>query len=226
MLYILHSSEWVFRPIFSQSYDNIWLFCYTSCKWLCPTTRKIQLLKTFFYNRIKLGLHPSLYINSISTHYHLHFMLLNCVNLSISIQQVHKDFFSFFSNTSGLTTEFKKQHENHGSSIFLCSCCCTAPNLGKITYKSIVVVAPNAALSIANVIWVVKLFLLIAITIVPCVTYGISLWRLITSHSSNSGNPMATSSPGIESPSTKPTTILTCFLLSLFCVGFVVQASL
>jgi hypothetical protein len=37
---------------------------------------------------------------------------------------------------------------------------------------------------------------------------------------------MAASSAGTESPSTKPTTILTCFLLSLFCAGFVVQASL
>jgi hypothetical protein len=87
VIHLAHSSEWVFRHVFSQSYHNIWLFCYTSCEWLCPATRKIQLLRTFFYNRINLGLHPSLYINTISTHYHLHFMLLSCVNLSISIQQ-------------------------------------------------------------------------------------------------------------------------------------------
>jgi hypothetical protein len=37
---------------------------------------------------------------------------------------------------------------------------------------------------------------------------------------------MAASSAGTESPGTKPTTILTCFLLSLFGAGFVVQASL
>jgi len=86
--------------------------------------------------------------------------------------------------------------------------------------------APSAALSIADVIWVMKLFFLVTITVVPCVTYGVSLWRSIASRSSNSGNPMAASSAGTESPGTKPTTTLTCFLLSLFCAGFVVQASL
>ncbi|CAK9254863.1 unnamed protein product [Sphagnum jensenii] len=61
-------------------------------------------------------------------------------------------------------------------------------------------VAPSAALSIADVIWVIKLFFFVAITVVPCVTYGVSLWRSTASRSSNSGNPMAASSAGIESP--------------------------
>ncbi|KAH9574031.1 hypothetical protein CY35_01G033600 [Sphagnum magellanicum] len=60
--------------------------------------------------------------------------------------------------------------------------------------------APSAALSIADVIWVMKLFFLVAIIVVPCVTYGVSLWRSIASRSSNSGNPMAASSAGTESP--------------------------
>jgi hypothetical protein len=71
-----------------------------------------------------------------------------------------------------------------------------------------------------------KLFFLVAITVVPCVTYGVSLWRSIASRSSNFGNLMTASSAGTESLGTKPTTILTWFLLSLFCAGFVVQASL
>jgi hypothetical protein len=33
-------------------------------------------------------------------------MFLSCVHLSISIQQVHKNFFSFFSSTSRLTAKF------------------------------------------------------------------------------------------------------------------------
>ncbi len=137
VIHLAHSCEWVFRHVFSQSYDNIWLTCYTSCAWSCPATRKMQLVRTFFYNRINLGLHPSLYINTLSTHYHLHFTLLSCVNLSISIQLVHKNFFSFFSSTSRLTTEFRKQQQiHHGSSIFLCSCSCTGPHLGRITDKS------------------------------------------------------------------------------------------
>ncbi|KAH8973243.1 hypothetical protein BDL97_01G035200 [Sphagnum fallax] len=45
-----------------------------------------------------------------------------------------------------------------------------------------------------------KLFFLVTITVVPCVTYGVSLWRSIASRSSNSGNPMAASSAGTESP--------------------------
>ncbi len=123
VIHLAHSCEWVFRHVFSQSSHNIWLSCYTSCTWSCPATRKIQLLRTFFYNRINLGLHPSLYINTLSTHCHLHLMLLS--------------FLSFFSSTSRLKTEFRKQQQiHHGSSIFLCSCRCTGPHLGRITYKS------------------------------------------------------------------------------------------
>ncbi|CAK9189660.1 unnamed protein product [Sphagnum troendelagicum] len=62
------------------------------------------------------------------------------------------------------------------------------------------VAAPSAALSIADVISVMKLFFLVTITVVPCVTYGVSLWRSIASRSSNSGNPIAASSAGTESP--------------------------
>ncbi len=103
-----------------------------------PSNKEDSTFKNFLYNCInQLGLHPSLYINTIYTHYHLHFMFSSCVHLSISIQQVHKNFFSFFSSTSRLTTEFRKQQEiHHGSSIFLCSCSCTAPHLGRITDKS------------------------------------------------------------------------------------------
>jgi len=99
------------------------------------------------------------------------------------------------------------------------------PTLAGSQTSLVAAATPSAALSIADVIWVIKLFFLVAITVVPCVTYGVSLWRSIASHSSNSGNPMAASSAGIESPGTKPTTTLTWFLLSLFCAGFVVQAS-
>jgi hypothetical protein len=100
------------------------------------------------------------------------------------------------------------------------------PTLAGSQTNLVAAAAPSAALSIADVISVMKWFFLVAITVVPCVTYGVSLWKSIASHSSNSGNPMAASSAGTESPGTKPTTILTCFLLSLFCAGFVVQASL
>jgi hypothetical protein len=45
-----------------------------------------SIFKNLLYNRInQLGLHPFLYIKTISTHYQLHFMLLSCVNFSISI---------------------------------------------------------------------------------------------------------------------------------------------
>jgi hypothetical protein len=100
-----------------------------------------------------------------------------------------------------------------------------APALAGSQTSLVAAAAPSAALSIADVIWVMKLFFLVTITVVPCVTYGVSLWRSTASRSSNSGNPMAASSAGTESPGTKPTTILTWFLLSLFCAGFVVQAS-
>ncbi len=94
-----------------------------------------------------------------------------------------------------------------------------APTLAGSQTSLVAAAAPSAALSIADVIWVMKLFFLVTITVVPCVTYGVSLWRSIASRSSNSGNPMAASSAGTESPGTKPTTILTWFLLSLFCAG-------
>ncbi|KAH8973245.1 hypothetical protein BDL97_01G035300 [Sphagnum fallax] len=74
------------------------------------------------------------------------------------------------------------------------------PTLAGSQTSLVAAAAPSAALSIADVIWVIKLFFLVAITVVPCVTYGVSLWRSIASHSSNSGNPMAASSAGIESP--------------------------
>jgi len=124
------------QTCFSQSYHNIWLSCYTSCTWLCPATRKIQLLRTFFYNCINLGLHPS---------YKLTWSPQTITFISCSwvvwmwayrANKVHKNFFSFFSSTSRLTTQFRKQQENHGSGIFLCSCSCTAPHLGRITDKS------------------------------------------------------------------------------------------
>jgi hypothetical protein len=101
-----------------------------------------------------------------------------------------------------------------------------APTLAGSQTSLVAAAAPTAALSIADVIWDMKLFFLVTITVVPCVTYGVSWWRSIASHSSNSGNPMAASSAGTQSPGTKPRTTLTCFLLSLFCAGFVVQASL
>ncbi len=94
-----------------------------------------------------------------------------------------------------------------------------APTLAGSQTSLVAEAAPSAALSIADVIWVMKLFFLVVITVVPCVTYGVRLWRSIASRSSNSGNPMAASSAGTESPGTKPTTVLTCFLLSLFCAG-------
>jgi hypothetical protein len=47
VIHLAHSSQWVFRHVFSQSYHNIWLSCYTSCTWLCPATRKIRLSRTF-----------------------------------------------------------------------------------------------------------------------------------------------------------------------------------
>jgi len=100
------------------------------------------------------------------------------------------------------------------------------PTLAGSQTSLVAAAGPSADLSIADVVWVVKLFFLVAITVVPCVTYGVSLWRSIASHSSNSGNPMAASSAGTESPGTKPTTILNCFLPYLFSAGFVVQASL
>ncbi len=100
------------------------------------------------------------------------------------------------------------------------------PTLAGSQTSLVAAAAPTAALSIADVIWVMKLFFIVAITVVPCVTYGVSLWRSIASRSSNSGNPMAASSAGTDSPGTKPSNILTWFLLSLFCAGFVVQASL
>ncbi|CAK9254861.1 unnamed protein product [Sphagnum jensenii] len=74
------------------------------------------------------------------------------------------------------------------------------PTLAGSQTSLVAAAAPSAALSIADVIWVMKLFFLVAITVVPCVTYGVSLWRSIASHSSNSGNPMAASSAGTESP--------------------------
>jgi hypothetical protein len=68
VIHLAHSCEWVFRHVFSQSYDSIWLSCYTSCTWLCPPTRKIQLLRTF--STIALTslafLHP--YISTPSPH--------------------------------------------------------------------------------------------------------------------------------------------------------------
>jgi len=94
------------------------------------------------------------------------------------------------------------------------------PTLAGSQTSLVAAAAPSAALSIADVIWVVKLFFLVAITVVPCVTYGVNLWRSTVSHSSNSGDPTADSSAGTESPGTKPTSILTCFLLSLFSAGF------
>ncbi|CAM6071420.1 unnamed protein product [Sphagnum tenellum] len=74
------------------------------------------------------------------------------------------------------------------------------PTLAGSQTNLVAAAAPSASLSIADVISVMKWFFLVAITVVPCVTYGISLWRLIASHSSNSGNPMAASSAGTESP--------------------------
>jgi hypothetical protein len=100
------------------------------------------------------------------------------------------------------------------------------PTLAGSQTSLVAAAAPSAALSIADVIWVMKLFFLVAITVVPCVTYGVSLWRLIASRSSNSGNPMAASSAATESPGTKQTTVLTCFLLSLFCAGFCCASNL
>ncbi len=94
------------------------------------------------------------------------------------------------------------------------------PTLAGSRTSLVAAAAPSAALSIADVIWVMKLFFFVAITVVPCVTYGVSLWRSTPSHSSNSGNPMADSSAGTESPGTKPTTILTCNLLSFFSAKF------
>ncbi|CAK9189661.1 unnamed protein product [Sphagnum troendelagicum] len=74
------------------------------------------------------------------------------------------------------------------------------PTLAGSQTSLVAAAAPSAALSIADVISVMKLFFLVAITVVPCVTYGVSLWRLTASRSSNSGNPMAASSAGTESP--------------------------
>ncbi|CAK9857320.1 unnamed protein product [Sphagnum jensenii] len=75
-----------------------------------------------------------------------------------------------------------------------------APALVGSQTSLVAAAAPSAALSIADVISVMKLFFLVTITVVPCVTYGVSLWRSIASRSSNSGNPMAGSSAGTESP--------------------------
>ncbi|CAK9254866.1 unnamed protein product [Sphagnum jensenii] len=74
------------------------------------------------------------------------------------------------------------------------------PTLAGSQTSLVAAAAPSAALSIADVIWVMKLLFLVAITVVPCVTYGVSLWRSTASHSSNSGNPMANSSAATESP--------------------------
>ncbi|CAK9254860.1 unnamed protein product [Sphagnum jensenii] len=74
------------------------------------------------------------------------------------------------------------------------------PTLAGSQTSLVAAAAPSAALSIADVIWLMKLFFLVAITVVPCVTYGVSLWRSTASRSSNSGNPMAASSAGTESP--------------------------
>ncbi|CAK9857321.1 unnamed protein product [Sphagnum jensenii] len=62
------------------------------------------------------------------------------------------------------------------------------PTLAGSQTSLVAAAAPSAALSIADVIWVMKLFFLVAITVVPCVTYGVSLWRSTASCSSNSGN--------------------------------------
>ncbi|CAM6021212.1 unnamed protein product [Sphagnum balticum] len=75
-----------------------------------------------------------------------------------------------------------------------------APALAGSQTSLVAAAAPSAALSIADVIWVMKDFFLVTITVVPCVTYGVSLWRWIASRSSNSGNPMAASSAGTASP--------------------------
>jgi hypothetical protein len=81
------------------------------------------------------------------------------------------------------------------------------PTLAGSQTSLVAAAAPSAALSTADAIWVMKLFLFVVIS--------------VASHSSNSGNdPMAASSAGTETPGTKRTTILTCFLLSLFCTGF------
>ncbi len=72
------------------------------------------------------------------------------------------------------------------------------PTLAGSQTSHVAAAAPSAALSIADVIWVMKLFFLVPITVVPCVTYRVSLWRLIASHSSNSGNPTADSSASLQ----------------------------
>jgi hypothetical protein len=70
--------------------------------------------------------------------------------------------------------------------------------------------AASSVLSVDDIIWVLKLLLsFVAITMVVCTIYRVTLWRSIASKSPNLGNPMASSSSGTDQfPGMKPITIL------------------
>jgi len=80
--------------------------------------------------------------------------------------------------------------------------------------------AASSVLSVDDIIWVLKLLLFFAeVTMVVCTIYRVSLWRSIAYASRNLGNPVPSSSPGSnQPPGMKPISILSYFLISLFCV--------
>jgi len=78
----------------------------------------------------------------------------------------------------------------------------------------------SSVLSVDDIISVLKLLLFfVAITIVVCTIYKVTLWRSIASASPNPGNPVPSSSPTTnQPPGMKLITILSYFFISLFCV--------
>jgi hypothetical protein len=76
--------------------------------------------------------------------------------------------------------------------------------------RSQTLTAASSVLFVDDIIWVLKLLLsFVAITMVVCTIYGVTLWRSIPSKSPNLGNPIPSSSSGTnQSPGMKPITIL------------------